>query len=142
METICKKLSANDVGLTGSNQAGILVPKVPAVLSFFPELGAETKNPRAQLLVREVGNGAKWHFNFIYYNSRLFGGTRNEYRLTCMTQYLRAFGAKVGDELSFSKDEHGSIYVQYARATGAVALNEDGVLVLSSGWKVISKDKK
>jgi hypothetical protein len=139
---ISKKLSANDVGITGSNQAGILVPKDPEVLSFFPKLGCGTKNPRLKVVVREVESSARWNFNFIYYNNRLFGGTRNEYRLTCMTKYLRAIDAKAGDELIFSKDDNGSVYIRCARANGTVDLNEDGVLVLSGGWKVINKGAK
>jgi hypothetical protein len=141
-KTISKNLSANDLGLTGSKQAGILVPKVPAVLSFFPDLGCRTKNPRLGIVVREVDSGAKWNFNFIYYNNRLFGGTRNEYRLTCMTEYLRAIGAKVGDDLIFSKDENESVYIRCARANGGAGLNADGVLVLDGGWRVINKGGK
>jgi hypothetical protein len=140
--TISKKLSANDVGLTGSNQAGILVPKDPVVLSFFPQLGAQTKNPRLTIIVRELDNGARWNFNFIYYNGRLFGGTRNEYRLTCMTQYLRAIDARVGDELIFSKDENGSVLISCSRARVGAELNQDGVMVLTGGWKVINKGAK
>ncbi len=88
---ISKKLSANDVGTTGAHQAGILVPKEKAILSFFPSLDPSVKNPRMTLVVRELKDGTRWEFNFIYYNNRLFGGTRNEYRLTCMTQYLPPF---------------------------------------------------
>lgn len=136
---ISKKLSANDVGLTGSNQAGILVPKEPAILSFFPTLDAKQKNPRITIVVRELDNNIRWDFNFIYYNGRLFGGTRNEYRLTCMTKYLRAIDAKIGDELTFGKDENGSVFVKFTRANGIRMLNEDGTLVLGGGWKIINK---
>jgi Restriction endonuclease EcoRII, N-terminal len=137
--TISKKLSANDIGINGAHQAGILVPKAKDILSFFPDLNAAIKNPRMTLLVRELADGSKWEFNFIYYNNALFGGTRNEYRLTCMTKYLRAIDAKVGDDLTFSKDENGSIFVDHIRANSTSAkLNDDGVLVLSGGWKIIN----
>jgi hypothetical protein len=136
--SISKKLSANDIGINGTHQAGILVPKEENILLFFPKLNPEIKNPRITVLVREKNNAAKWEFNFIYYNNKFFSGTRNEYRLTCMTQYLRAIDAKVGDDLIFSKDENGSVYVEYVRAGGnQVMLNDDGVLVLSGGWKII-----
>lgn len=135
---VSKKLSANDIGITGSNQAGILVPKDGQILSFFPHLETTIKNPRLKIVVREAKTKTRWDFNFIYYNNRLFGGTRNEYRLTCMTKYLRAVGAKVGDDLVFSKDENGSFYIDCARASGSSDLNEDGVLILGSGWKVIT----
>lgn len=137
--TISKKLSANDIGINGTHQAGILVPKAKDILSFFPELNVTIKNPRIKLVVRELSGGSKWEFNFIYYNNALFGGTRNEYRLTCMTKYLRAIDAKVGDELTFSKDENGSVYVDYVRANKTSEnFNNEGVLVLSGGWKIIN----
>ena len=43
--TISKKLSANDIGINGAHQAGILVPKAKDILSFFPDLNAAIKNP-------------------------------------------------------------------------------------------------
>jgi hypothetical protein len=137
--TISKKLSANDIGINGTHQAGILVPKAKDILSFFPVLNTSIKNPRMTLLVRELADGSKWEFNFIYYNNTLFGGTRNEYRLTCMTKYLRAIDAKIGDDLTFSKDENGSIFVDHIRGNITSAkLNDNGILVLSGGWKIIN----
>ena len=137
---VAKRLSANDVGTTGGHQAGILVPKEREILTFFPSFESGTKNPRMRLVVRELQDGTKWNFNFIYYNNRLFGGTRTEYRLTCMTKYLRAIGAKEGDELMFSKDENGSIFVERIRlAHDQAAVNEEGVLILKSGWKIINR---
>lgn len=131
---ITKTLSANDVGVTGGHQAGILVPKVREILSFFPALNPGEKNPRVTLVFRE--GISRWDFNFIYYNNRLFGGTRNEYRLTCMTKYLRAMNACVGDLVVFSRDPDGRLTVELKR-TKLPALTHDDVLVLSGGWKVI-----
>lgn len=136
---IRKKLSANDVGETGGHQAGILVPKDHEILSFFPLLNNSEKNPRMALVMRERQNGTRWNFNFIYYNNRYFGGTRNEFRLTCMTQYLRAAGAKVGDDLVFSKDEYASYTVDLVRCSSASnSISSGGVLILSGGWKIIN----
>jgi hypothetical protein len=136
---ISKNLSANDIGITGGHQAGILVPKTKDILSFFPSLDARIKNPRMTLVVREARDESKWEFNFIYYNNALSGGTRNEYRLTCMTKYMRAVDAKVGDDLVFSKDENGSIYIDCVRAAGNRAtVNDQGMLVLGNGWKIIN----
>lgn len=138
-KTISKKLSANDIGSTGGHQAGILVPKEKEILTFFPSLDSNQKNPRNNILVREKSDGTLWSFNFIYYNNKFFGGTRNEFRLTCMTQYLRAVNSKVGDDLIFSKDENGSIFVECARASFNKPLtNEQGVLILGGGWKIIN----
>jgi hypothetical protein len=133
---IAKTLSANDVGTTGGHQAGILVPKSAEILSFFPLLPKFEKNPRVDLVVRERVSNARWDFIFIYYNNRLFGGTRNEYRLTGMTRFLRVIAASEGDELMFTKDENKSIYVELLRA-GLGEYPNDGVLHLRSGWVYI-----
>lgn len=136
---IRKKLSANDLGETGSHMAGILIPKEPQVLGFFPSLDKSVKNPRVELVVHEREAATRWVFNFIYYNNKFFGGTRNEYRLTCMTQYLRAANAKVGDEVLFSLNEDHSYELAIVQAKDlSKSIREDGVLVLSGGWKIIS----
>lgn len=133
---ISKKLSPNDIGITGGHQAGILVPKAEGILSFFPELGTSSKNPRVTLTIKD-DEKQQWKFNFIYYNNKYFEGTRNEYRLTGMTKYLRSINAKVNDELVFSKDENGSIFIRIFRDEKiSIPLNEN-ILVLSGGWKII-----
>lgn len=137
MTTVRKTLSANDLGLTGSHQAGILVPKNKDVLSFFPTLNSKLKNPRANLVLREVGDGSRRSFNFIYYNNKLFGGTRNEYRLTCMTAYLRECGASIGDEVVLSRSTDGGYLVDVVRANSAPADEQEDVIVLSGGWKIV-----
>lgn len=141
-QEISKKLSANDVGATGGHQAGILVPRESRVLAFFPTLGKGTKNPRQVLAMREAPSGARWDFPFIYYNNKFFGGTRNEYRLTHMTKFFRSINAKVGDELVFSRDANLSYLVRLVRASAtessSAQAQEDGVLVLSGGWKIIN----
>ena len=133
---ITKTLSANDVGDTGGHQAGILVPKAREILSFFPALNPREKNPRVTLAFREPDGLTRWDFNFIYYNNRFFGGTRNEYRLTCMTKYFRARNAAVGDLVVMSKDAEGSLEVEL-KLSNIPEVTEDDVLVLSGGWKVI-----
>jgi len=131
---IRKKLSPNDLGETGTHQAGIHIPKQEDMLSFFPALSNRTKNPRVTLVVREYGDGTRWNFNYIYYNNKFFGGTRNEYRLTGMTAYLRAVGAHVHEEISLSRDEDGTYVIQLHRATKAS--DDKNTLKLSGGWKV------
>lgn len=146
---IAKRLSANDVGETGGHQAGILVPKEKTVLDFFPGLDSKVKNPRMVLTVRELPAGSQWTFNYIYYNTKLLGtGTRNEYRLTGMTAFLRSLNAKVGDELRFARDDSLNYTVRLVRAgqpappgnndrcTDSTA---DDVLTLSAGWRVIKR---
>lgn len=139
-ETVSKTLTANDLGLTGGHQAGILIPKTGPIFSFFPELPKGIKNPRLPLLVKEQANGTTWRFNFVYYNNKSYGGTRDEYRLTGMTQYLRAIDARVGDELRFTRDEDESICIECVRAEqhDPERTRHGGVLVLGGGWKYIN----
>lgn len=132
---ITKTLTANDIGDTGGHQAGILVPKAPEVLSFFPPLSPREENPRVVLTFRDDDGITSWRFAFIYYNNRIRGGTRNEYRLTCMTKYLRSKNAQLGDELVFERDAEGRLHVACNRARPIV--DADGVLKLTGGWKVI-----
>src|ERR1700743_3002140 len=102
-QSITKVLSANDTGDTGGHQAGILIPKDPKLLGFFPKLDPASPNPRVILYFVD-GSGERWEFAFIYYNNRLFGGTRNEYRLTRMTRYMRENGLVPGDQVTLSRD--------------------------------------
>lgn len=130
---IVKVLSANDTGETGGHQAGILVPKDPALLSFFPKLDGSQYNPRVHLRFIDSG-GTFWEFAFIYYNNSLFGGTRNEYRLTRMTKYIRQAGLVCGDEVTLSR-ENGRYSVSYVRRQQVRIV--EGVLQLGTGWRVV-----
>lgn len=94
-----KNLTANDTGETGGHQAGIHIPKSQTdLLAFLPPLDPSRKNPDSWLSVKD-DQGVEWNFRYIYYNNRLHdeGGTRDEYRITHMTKFLRAFGARQGD---------------------------------------------
>src|SRR5581483_7457604 len=105
---ITKELSANDTGETGGHQAGILVPKDPRILSFFPPLGIDEKNPRHHL---------------VFYDE-----TRNEFRLTRMTPYIKGNGLQAGDHIALRRDpETGRRFISYRRAR-AVQRTESGRL--------------
>jgi hypothetical protein len=133
ISSISKILSPNDIGLTGAHQAGILVPKKEEILSFFPKLAYSQKNPR-NLLTFYDDSEVRWEFAFIYYNSRLFGGTRNEYRLTRMTKFIRDNNLKVGDEVILTSGDDGVRRVFYKRN-----ISQSGTkLKLSGDWKVIA----
>ena len=135
--TVEKVLSANDTGETGTHQAGLLVPKSLLNLQFFPRLDTSVKNPRCVIDLRDAA-GDEWTFNFIYYNSKLFGGTRNEYRLTCVTEFIRRYSLKVGDSVILGKD--GSYYqLDYRRRDQPIRQVPGGgrVLRLSGNWLVI-----
>ncbi|MCE5280354.1 MAG: EcoRII N-terminal effector-binding domain-containing protein [Planctomycetaceae bacterium] len=132
---ITKILSRNDTGETGGHQAGILVPRNLQVLSFFPSLDRATKNPRHLLLFTDT-LGESWSFAFIYYNNTFFGGTRNEYRLTRMTPYLRSRNLKAGDRITLRRDTNGQYTIECTQQHQS-RRGSDGVLHLGTGWKVI-----
>ena len=130
---IVKTLTANDTGETGGHQSGLLIPKLPRLLAFFPELDSSAYNPRVHLKFIDE-SGSFWEFAFIYYNNRFHGGTRNEYRLTRMTRYIRNARLGVGDEVILSRLE-GRYRIAHMR-TRQAAVN-DGVLRLGNGWRVV-----
>ncbi|EQD52889.1 Transcriptional factor B3 [mine drainage metagenome] len=132
---ISKKLSPNDTGENATHQAGILVPKTGGVLGFFPPLQKHLKNPRCTLVFLDEDGITKWSFEFIYYNGKLFGGTRNEYRLTGMTAYIRSKNLKSGDSIEFSRDSDGHFRIMARK--NRVAVGEGDTLSLSPSWKVI-----
>ncbi|OMD26981.1 hypothetical protein BJP48_21460 [Paenibacillus odorifer] len=132
---ISKFLSANDTGENKGHQAGILIPKDKEILSFFPNLGKETKNPRTILSFEDM-SGEKWKFNFIYYNGKLFGGTRNEYRLTGMTTFIKNNNLKAGDKIIFHRTSGDNLLIKYQRMNN---INDgNGKLKLSNKWKVVN----
>ena len=99
-----KVLSINDLGINGTHQAGMLVPKEKRdCREFLPELDGRVKNPRV-MIEFEDDLGTFWNFNYIYYNNRFWGGTRNEYRLTGMTAYFRSASLRPDDIIILSRD--------------------------------------
>lgn len=132
--SIAKILSANDTGETGGHQAGILVPKEPEILGFFPALDPKAYNPRCHLQFIDDA-GTFWEFAFIYYNNALHGGTRNEYRLTRMTRYIREASLITGDEITLSSSD-GRYRISHSRQKKSGHL-AGGVLKLGAGWRVI-----
>lgn len=136
-KTIIKVLSRNDTGETGAHQAGLVIPRQPSILSFFPELNPEERNPRVHLRFTDAA-AEQWEFAFVYYNNALFGGTRNEYRLTRMTKFIRQAGLVSGDTIELTRQVDGEYTVSYRRRV-ASSFNESGktILRLGSSWKVI-----
>jgi len=60
-----KILSINDLGINGSHQAGMLIPKKEEILRFFPELDLGIKNPRVTIEFEDEF-GKFWNFSFIF----------------------------------------------------------------------------
>ncbi|WP_239616374.1 EcoRII N-terminal effector-binding domain-containing protein [Cohnella mopanensis] len=135
-QAICKVLSANDTGETGGHQAGILVPKDEDILSFFPQLGKETKNPRCVLRFEDL-SGAIWNFTYIYYNNKFYKGTRNEFRLTSMTGFIKSNNLKAGDKIIFLRLDDGRLLIKHQR-TNKLENDTDNVLRLGTSWKVVN----
>lgn len=118
MSAFEKILSRNDTGESGSHQAGILVPRGDReLLSFFPALNPSEKNPDAIIHCTDEG-GQCWRFRYVYYNNRLHDpdGTRNEYRITRMTGYLRAVGAFAGQSVAFEASGDGTYRIRVHHA--------------------------
>lgn len=134
--SVCKILTKNDLGITGSHQAGICVPRDLANKGFFPDLDSTKYNPRASVAVQIKGR--KYIFNYIYYNNRLFGlGTRNEYRITGITKFLKAEGAQEGNRLQFLRDHEAYSYeIKLHRGTdnNEFLFDADAPLVIHSNW--------
>lgn len=139
-KSFSKTLSANDVGKTGTHQAGILVPKTEQeLLAFLPPLDPGVKNPDAWIrCIDEQGKERK--FRFVYYNNKLHdtNGTRNEYRLTYMTGYLKEMRAAEGDSLEFTRDEGAPGYaIRLVRQPDPAAQPADAPvrIRITSGWR-------
>jgi hypothetical protein len=137
--SIEKVLSANDTGETGTHQAGMLVPKEHEILSFFPVLSNKEKNPRYLINLTD-SEGREWSFNFIYYNNKLYGGTRNEYRLTGMTAYISMNSLKALDRIILFKNPSGKYSISYVRATKDKSEVSER-LKLGTKWRVITIKK-
>lgn len=133
LKSISKLLSPNDVGLTGTHQSGMLVPKKNEILTFFPTLITDTKNPRKTIDFLDE-NGRNWKFSFIFYNNIFYGGTRNEYRLTRMTKFISTNNLNVGDEIILTRNNLNEYRISIKKLTK----NSDGKLTLSTTWKVIN----
>jgi len=98
-----KLLSKNDVGGTKSHQAGFLIPKQLVKNGLFAELSQDDLNPRLRLKFVDLDDGSEIYVSYIFYNNRLFGGTRSEYRLTGVTSWIRKKGLRAGDALQITK---------------------------------------
>lgn len=137
--SVSKRLSANDVGLTGTHQAGILIPKSREILQFFPDLDEDRHNPSCQVTVFLNELDEVVDLRFIHYNGRKTGlSTRDEYRLTGTTRILRALGAAEGDALEFRRSPAGDIHVRLIQALDNNVEGKHGdVVQLSGGWRLI-----
>jgi hypothetical protein len=142
MKKFVKRLSANDVGTTGGHMGGILVPKGDGeLLAFLPPLDTATLNPSAWIDC-ETPDGSSLRLRFVYYNNRLHveGGTRNEFRITYLTKFLRDAEAREGDFFEIAREEGAAVYRISVLRKGAEARppEEDGGPLrvrLTTSWR-------
>lgn len=129
-----KILSGNDVGRTGSHQAGLLIPKSEkALLEFLPALNSTEYNPSVELIFIDQ-EGESWRLKYIYYNNKLHGrGTRNEYRITRTTQLMRKFSAVGGTELTIEKSTDQNEYKIYFETE--ISNSTKNNIVKLKGWR-------
>ncbi len=140
--TIEKVLSPNDTGETGGHQSGLCIPWDVVKTGFFPHLDPSLKNPRSVVDLRGP-DGEEWAFNYIYYNNASFGGTRNEYRLTRITKFLRRHALRTGDTVIFTQSSARAYEVSFRRQSAPLVVHADGtkILRLTGNWVVIDTDE-
>lgn len=112
LESFSKVLTLNDIGKTGSHQAGLHIPKKnKKLLEFFPTLGLETLNPSKWITCVDEHNEL-WRFRFVYYNNKFhsLSGRRNEFRLTHTTKYLKSNSTIEGDIFLISRETGKDFY--------------------------------
>lgn len=139
MDRVVKKtLSKNDLGISGSHQAGILIPKSLVNQSFFPLLDEKKINPNR--LITFVSESKEYTLNYIHYNTRVFGtGTRNEYRLTRLQQFLKDNDCAVGDKLVFiyntDKEQYSLAVEKHMPKAIHLKYTKDNPLVIHANWE-------
>lgn len=137
--TFRKFLTANDTGESGGHQAGIHIPKKEVeFLDFLPKLDSSIKNPDFWLHCIDEDD-IEWSFRYIHYNNKLHDekGTRNEYRITHMTKYFKARGARAGDIFSISNSTPGESYrIGVENQAGFSGVNEP-VRIKLKGWSKV-----
>lgn len=130
-----KHLSRNDIGLSGSHQSGFLIPKSnKELISFLPDLAPDEINPSryVDFFDRE---GTRWRLRYIYYNTKKHSlGTRDEYRITRTSSFMRKHQPREGDVLVLSKSRDGSYLIELVKRRENDSLAS---VVKLRGWKVV-----
>lgn len=134
---VYKVLSRNDTGETHSHQSGISIPKKVVRAGILPALGTDSLNPRIELTFYDC-NQKKWVFQYIYYNDIFFGKepskSHNEYRLTCVLEFLREFDVKAGDSIWISLDDNGIRRIGIQKQNPENEPRKVKKIVLCGGW--------
>ena len=141
---LSKILSKNDTGETHSHQSGISIPKFIANEGIFPHLGTETLNPRLTVTFVDEDDQI-WFFQYIYYNDVFFGKEKakahNEFRLTCVKDYIRHNSICSGDEIWFGIDESGIRRIGFLTSPTRDKYEKDDegnvVISIKGGWHYV-----
>ena len=72
---------------------------------------------------------------YICDNNKFFDGTRNEFRLTGMTAFIRQYNLMAGDKIILSRESDGRRLITHKRGKKE---NQVNVLKLGSSWKVVN----
>jgi hypothetical protein len=140
MMELIKALTSNDVGSTGGHQSGVVIPKNVARGEFFPLLNAEEINPRIILDAFAPDIGRSLRLNYIYYNGKLHNtSTRNEFRLTGISPFLKEAGAQEGDNLILIKARSFRYLIKIETCTSQI-LNEKIQIRLNDQWSLRGKE--
>ena len=127
-QTFSKLLTKNDAGETGGHQGGICVPRANSeLIKFFPSLNLETLNPDSWIsCVDELGKA--WEMRYIYYNGKTFTpqkNTRNEYRITCMSNFFKEWDARSGDSIVFTSTGDPGVYKICVEKNSVAKMKDD-----------------
>mgnify|MGYP001479095192 CR=1 FL=1 len=139
-KTFSKLLTKNDTGETGGHQGGICVPRANSeLIKFLPSLNFGILNPYAWISCVDE-KGKSWKMRYIYYNGETFSppkSTRNEYRITCMTNFFSEWGASSGDSVAFSSTGNPGVYKICVEKNSVARMDENVSLNHEADNKVI-----
>jgi len=139
-----KILSANELGITRSHQAGLLVPKRIALLPYFPPLDLFAINPREVMNFHVPDLGVEVSLNYIYYNNKDRGlGTRSEYRLTGTTRIFRQLEVVPGHEIEFGYIENAlrAIIIKKQEEKLTASRSSNRLFITTNGWKILEQNE-
>lgn len=138
MKKVSKKLTLTDVGKNSSHLSAIRIPASVVGSDVLPELPQNVLNPKVDLLFYDE-NGKAWKFQYIFYNDKFHGKpvklSHNEYRLSRVRDYIRAYALEEDDEVWFSIDENGIRRIGYIKKT-VPQKDDDGIIHIRGGWKI------
>lgn len=138
--SFAKKLSNNDLGKTGSHQAGIAIPKGSGeLLAFFPHLADDPDDNPDTWITCVDPDGMEWRMRYVWYNGKRHGRTtRDEYRLAHTAQFLKSWDAVLGDEVVFSStSEHNRYGIQIVKQHAAPEHSEEPGIIKLTGWRSV-----